>query len=468
MPSFVPIVGCSYSLVCPSCFSTLNFRCEGLEIENVTCEICNSIISLETLQLVNDATQKNDNRKKENDSAQPVRYSSEIEVNVGCTNGSTFGVDQVFATLNETKNTHSLPKNMTPEVTSAVADERIMAIHQLCWPVFFITYILEFLLFGKSKPYCVLGRVRIYRKKIPFLGYCFIPAPKTTTSYSTLASVIFFFYVCASFSVYRCEDNRLHQLLQFLKIMASILYFNLFRLAYYDPGFLLPAYITGDENGESQSLGSFSANRNLKEQNTSVISQLNTIDKNTREEKWVMVDGVPILRKWCSVCGFYRPVRAAHCYQCGLCVSTHDHHCVVTGSCVGSRNIVYFTFFVTHGTITAGLAGLVTFQCLYYHPNMFSTRLYWFLFFFNVTFCWILTTLATFLTVSLWINLLTATTTREKLTGVYQSKQNPFRRRWYQNLYYYMMKNRKSPTIFRDEIMSAVASVDPDNRRFIV
>lgn len=468
MPSFIPIVGYSYSLVCPSCFSTLHFKCEGLAIRNITCEICSSIISLETLQLVNEAIQQNDDSNEKNASPQPVQYSSEIEANVSCTNGSTLGVDQVFATINETKKNHSLPKKMSPEVTAAVADERIMTIHQLCWPVFFITYILEFFLFGKSKPYCVIGRVRVYRRKIPFLGYRFIPAPKTTTSYSLLAAIVFFFYVCASFSVYRCEDSRLHQFLQFLKIMTSILYFNLFRLAYYDPGFLLPAYMTGDENGGSQILDAAAANRKPKDQNTSVIGQLSSIDKNTREEKWVMVNGVPILRKWCSVCGFYRPARAAHCYQCGMCVSAHDHHCVVTGSCVGSRNIVYFTGFVTQGTITAGLAGLVTFQCLYYHRSMFSTHLYWFLLLCNVLFCWILTTCATFLTISLWMNLFTATTTREKLTGVYQSKQNPFRHRWYQNLYYYLVKHRKSPTIFRDEIMSAVVPVDPDDRRFVV
>lgn len=468
MSTFEPVVGFSYSLVCPSCFSTLHFRCVSLYTQNISCESCQAIISLTTLQIVSSEDGRSEVKENEHGSSQIVRYSNEIEVNVGCTAGNGFGVDQVATTLHETSKAHTLPASMSPEVKSAIVDERLMSFHRMCSPLFFVTYIVEFFLFGRSKPYCMLGRVRVYRKKIPFLGYRLIPAPTTTTSYSLLSIIVAFFYTCANFAVYRCDDKQLWRDLNILRFMALILYFNMYRIAYSDPGFILPAYISGDENGGSKILDGQSVYHTQRKSPNSLAFRLKSIDRNAKEAKWQMVDGIPMVRKWCTECGFYRPVRAAHCYQCGLCVNSHDHHCVVTGSCVGSRNISYFVFFVTQGDCTAFLAGLTTFLCLYYYPGKFSVGLYWFLLVFNVAFCWILTAGAASLMLSLWYGILTASTTRERLQHVYSSKKNPFSRRWYQNIYFYLAPQKKKYSIFREEIMSRVASTDADDRHFMV
>lgn len=437
-------------------------------MDRISCESCSSIISLERLQVVKASDNKAENDEKEYVSDKPVNYSNEIEVDVGCTTVQGFGVDQVIATLQETQKANKLPQKLSSEATSAIKDERLMSFHSMCWPAFFVTYILEFFLFGKSKPYCVLGRIRVYRKKIPVLGYRFIPAPKTSTSYSILSIIIGFFYICAHFCVSRCEDQSLWHLFYFLQIMCLILYFNMYRIAYSDPGFILPAYVTGDENGGSKILDLNSVHHRESKAVNSLFNRLTSINRDAKESKWQLVGEVPMVRKWCTECGFYRPVRAAHCYQCGLCVSEHDHHCVVTGSCVGSRNISYFVFFVTQGVCTAFLAGFTTFKCLYHYGDKFSSGLFWFLVIFNITFCWILTAMAASLMVSLWYGMLTASTTRERLTHVYAQKRNPFQRRWHKNLCFYLYSRKKSRSIFREEIMSVVASDDTDDHHFVV
>lgn len=449
MSSFRPTVGYVYNAVCPVCFSTLEFKCESLYKSRVICSQCNSVVDLRTLTAV-DLAQEG----PEVALSDPVLYASGVEVNVSCAPGGT-AVDQVAALMKETEEGLQIPSKISVETTHAVKEERAVALTQKLWPLFFVTYTLEFFLFGRAKPYCKIGHVRVYRKKIPFLGYRFIPAPRTTTSYSTLSVIIGFFFICACFSVGRCEQAYIQSLIPLLFVLMIILYVDMYLVAYSDPGYILPGYISGDENAGSQILDRDTI-FNHKNDQTIVMS----IENDKKESKWKTINGTPMERKWCSQCRFYRPVRAAHCYQCGLCVSVHDHHCVVTGGCVGRRNILFFTWFVTEGCCAAFLAGLVTFLCLYYHAEYFGFGLYWFLMIFNVTFCWTLTGFAVSLCLGLWYDMMVDTTTRERLTNTYISKKNPFQKRWYQNFHFYFIGKKHEPTIFREEVMSLVASAD--------
>eukprot|EP01063_Lacrimia_lanifica_P005564 TRINITY_DN13333_c0_g1_i1.p1 TRINITY_DN13333_c0_g1~~TRINITY_DN13333_c0_g1_i1.p1 ORF type:complete len:391 (+),score=123.92 TRINITY_DN13333_c0_g1_i1:85-1257(+) len=60
----------------------------------------------------------------------------------------------------------------------------------------------------------------------------------------------------------------------------------------------------------------------------------------------VEVDGVRMVRRWCTTCGMLRPLRAAHCTECNVCVDEFDHHCPVIGSCVGRRTFRFFAMFL--------------------------------------------------------------------------------------------------------------------------
>ena len=60
----------------------------------------------------------------------------------------------------------------------------------------------------------------------------------------------------------------------------------------------------------------------------------------------VMLDGMEVVKRWCSTCGMHRPLRAAHCPDCDVCVDEFDHHCPVIGSCVGQRTFRFFAGFL--------------------------------------------------------------------------------------------------------------------------
>lgn len=48
------------------------------------------------------------------------------------------------------------------------------------------------------------------------------------------------------------------------------------------------------------------------------------------------------IRRWCSVCRLWQPLRTKHCDKCGRCVRKYDHHCYCIGGCVGEFNHLRF------------------------------------------------------------------------------------------------------------------------------
>lgn len=446
---FSPTPKATYNTVCPSCFNPIQFVCETLYNPYTTCNFCHVTIDLQNVSVAPSGLVESG----ANSSGKPIEYSDEVELMAGCAGSGGSALDQVTDVLLKAQNDLNLPTIMSEESGNAVREERVVSIHQKLWPLFFVTYIVEFFLFGRNQRFTRIGHIRVYRKKIPFLGYRYIPAPRTSTSYSSLSIIVFFFFLCACYAVHKCQDQHIRKWLYFLFPMMLILYTNMLIVTYSDPGFILPGYISGDTNAGPRVLDRAAI---LVHQQESVVS---SIENDKKESQWEQINDVPMERKWCAQCKHFRPVRAAHCYQCGLCVAVHDHHCVVTGGCVGERNILFFTFFVTQGFCAAGLAGFVTFMCLIAHPSSFSLDAYIFLILFDVLFCWFLTLMAISLACGLWYDLFVNTTTRERLTNVYQFKRNPFSLRWYTNICN-VFKKKREMSIFREEIVSLVAGAN--------
>lgn len=442
--SFQPSVGLTYNLICPSCFTPLQFACASLYQSRIKCSTCQCLIDLRSVVVVDDASTTAEDGVTES----PIQYSSEVELNVGCT---TSAVDQVAAVMKESE-VH-IPAVVSAEATNAVGEERAMEISQRLWFFHFITLTFEYLYFGR-KPYCKLGHVRIFRKRIPFVGYRYIPVPRSSTSYSRLAAIIFYFFVCACYATWASGLESGFLRIAVLFVLMMILYLNIVLTTYSDPGFVLPGYISGDENGGNEVLDRDAVYR-YKPDDQHFIS---SIENGKRESKWVNIGEVPMERKWCPQCKIYRPVRAAHCYQCGLCCATHDHHCVVTGACVGKRNILFFIYFVTEGYWAAFLSGYIPCLCLYRHPEAFSSFGYYWLLITNVLLAWLLSGLAASLSVGLTYGILVDTTTRERLTGVYSMKRNPFRKSIMKNLMNAWPGKRQEPSILREEVMALWAS----------
>jgi DHHC palmitoyltransferase len=47
----------------------------------------------------------------------------------------------------------------------------------------------------------------------------------------------------------------------------------------------------------------------------------------------VIVNNVQCVKKYCTTCSIWRPLRASHCSECDFCVQRHDHHCPWVSNC---------------------------------------------------------------------------------------------------------------------------------------
>eukprot|EP00796_Vickermania_ingenoplastis_P008240 gene8240-5761_t len=456
-PGTTPTVGNFYNLVCPSCFTTLQFKCENVYQPRIKCDSCATVIDLRDASVVEGVASPSEVLP------QPVVYSPEVELDVRCSGGGS-ALEQVAAVMQETTERNALPAAVSIETTTAATEERAVALSQKLSFLHFVTHTIEFFLFG-TKPYCKIGHIRVFRKKIPFLGYRYIPVPRTSTSYSAISSIVFYLFLTCWYAVRTCDQAWLYPYLHLLAVLVFVFFVDVLVVAYTDPGFILPGYLSGDENGGNQIL-----DRDAVYQYSESKNILQAIDKDKRDSKWQVINGVSMERKWCSQCKMYRPVRAAHCYQCGLCVQVHDHHCVVTGGCVGRRNILFFAYFVTEGHMTACLGAVVTSLSLYYHGESFSALQYWFLVLGGICVELVLIVITLNLAGTLWYNMFMEVTTRERLQNVYFSKKNPFQRQWYKNIVFNVFKKKHEPSIFREEVMSlwAAASSEKKNAMHIL
>ena len=73
-------------------------------------------------------------------------------------------------------------------------------------------------------------------------------------------------------------------------------------------------------------------------------------DKFPPETQEVMVDGKPVVMRYCYTCLLYRPPRSSHCSVCNNCVERFDHHCPWTGTCIAKRNYRPYMHFIGSAT----------------------------------------------------------------------------------------------------------------------
>lgn len=447
----LPLVGQIYHLTCPVCTSTHQFKCESVYSVYTKCDICSSRIDLRDLSIFSGKIEEEDLQKK------PVQYDGQVELAVGCS-GGVGAVDQVLAAMQETSIGMEMPAYLSFESGEAIMDEK--AAIQQKRPLFhFFTKAIELLLFGR-KPYCVIGHVKVFRKKIPLeRKYTYIPVPRTSSSYSLLFTLVAFFYVGTFYAVIQCEHNWFLRL-SILLFFALWVYQTLFRVIYGDPGFLLPGYISGDENAGSQILDRTRAFHYVPTENL-----LHSIEAGKRLSRWETVNGVDMERKWCTQCQFYRPPRAAHCYQCGLCVSVHDHHCGVTGGCVGGSNICAFLWFTLMGVIASSMAGYLTLHSLRVCPECFSSFAFYFLLLAVVILSWGVALMTLGLMLSLMHGVAKEATTRERIQGAYRGKRNPYDRGYWKNLYANLCtRQRYASVVLKEDVMTLWADASESRK----
>lgn len=449
-PLSVPLVGQLYHLICPFCASSHQFKCESANNKYTTCEACMSIIDLRDLSVVSENVENN------NGDSTLVQYSNEVELLRGCS--GLGAADQVFAVMQEASMGMEVPSYLSFESGEAITDEK-QAMRQTKPMLHFVTQAIERVMFGVT-PFCVIGHVKVFRKKIPMRRkYIYIPVPRTSSSYSFLASLVAFFSLGTFYAVIKCESDWLVRFL-FLLFLSLLCYRNLFSVVYGDPGFLLPGYISGDENAGFQIL-----DRGRAFHYTAPTNLLQSIEDGKRPSRWENVNGVEMERKWCSQCQFYRPPRAAHCYQCGLCVSVHDHHCGVTGGCVGSMNVRAFLWFTFEGQFASFMGGYSTLRCLLKYPTSFSNFTYYFLLFGVVFLSWVVAGFTFGLAARVFYAFTKEVTTREFIQGAFLRKRNPYNRGCITNLYANLWaRQRQTNSLFSEEFMSLWADASESKR----
>lgn len=437
----VPLLGQVYHLTCPVCTSTHEFRCDSLRKPFTKCCVCSTGIDLRDLSVLPENEEDNVIQQE------PVQYCNEVELAVGSSGGAG-AVDQVFAAMEEASMTMKIPSYLSFESNEAIVDEK--AAIQQKKPMFrFVTQAIEALLFGRQ-PFCTVGHIKVFQKKIPMKKkYAYIPVPRTSSSYSLLFTLVAFFFVGSLLAAVKSETHWLPRFFLLLFLVLWV-YKCLFKVVYGDPGFLVPGYISGDENAGTRILDRERAFTYQEPENL-----LLSIEAGKRPSRFETVNGIQMERKWCTQCQFYRPPRAAHCYQCGLCASVHDHHCGVTGGCVASGNLRAFVWFLWVGQLSSFLAGFSALHSLLSCPQCFSSLTYILLVLLSVMLPWGVALMTCGLMLSLLYGISKEETTRERIQGSFQMKKNPYNRGWRKNILATLCGPcRHSNTLFSEEIMS--------------
>ncbi|CCW68641.1 unnamed protein product [Phytomonas sp. Hart1] len=444
----IPVIGLTYSVVCPSCCSTVQFTCDNPGQYGVPCGACGERISLENPQSLLSPTDKG-YFAKEDLNYNPntvVCYAPEVEESNGLS-----AAEQVCILIKdiEYELRKEMPEQMTEETTQALVSKQVENFSKNFSFIFPIIWAIEFVLFGR-RPYVTIGHVRLFRRYVPFKGYVYFPVPKTTTS---AALPLLFFFVVLAYNFYFCaliDEEWLYKMRNSGFLAAGFFLAFFVRVMFADPGYIRPGYMDREKEGGLPGPIDFTGRKNeltLKE-----------IESNKRESKWEMIHGVSMERKWCSTCEMYRPVRAAHCYHCGLCCYDHDHHCGVIGICVGRRNALVFTLFLIETCVLNLILVLSMANAFYWHTEKLSPTQ---LFFSCIIF---LTLLMSFVSVSsvmlsMCYGFASASTTRERIQYVYASKKNPFDRGYWRNLMYHLWDRQPTPSLFDENFVKLYATL---------
>lgn len=444
MLSRAPVVGQWYSVVCPTCYSSVSFECLSTATYGIKCSSCGTMIDLRDptdpmdpsdLGRPSEAMMSSCSRGSNNSNGcAEVLYSNEVEESDGLSAGAQVNI--LIKNIEQGKRA-VMPEKMSGETSNAFAEKRNQAMSEKLSCLHPLTHMIERVVFG-TKHDAKIGNVRIFRKWIPFKGYVNIPVCKTTTSYATPSLITGSLTVSHTWFCLTVSEDWLATNLAWTYFLVFFFYFFMYRLAYSDPGFIRPGYVDSDEAGDRIA--------------TAADMTLKDIESSQRESLWETVNGVPMERKWCSTCVMHRPPRAAHCYSCGLCCLDHDHHCNVTGVCVGRRRIEMFALFVCVTSAALLTPAFGTLGGLYWHRSDFSDNQ----FFAAVVHCIGLVMLCipiTMTAASMTQSILGEATTRERLQNVYANKRNPFDRGVWRNLRYHLFERKIQPTIFDDEFV---------------
>ncbi|EPY30847.1 hypothetical protein STCU_03856 [Strigomonas culicis] len=324
---------------------------------------------------------------------------------------------------------------MSGETRQAQQEQHIRAVCQRLSFLFPVTHSIEYMVFGPT-PDAKIGHVRLFRKRVPLLGYRIFCVPHTSTSYAAPATYVFWSFVGFNWFCHVMGEGWIAKWLALQWGLVILFYTLLFHLVYSDPGYIRPGYMDGDCGGGELTL--------------------REMEQRRRESLWESVNGVPMERKWCATCEMHRPVRAAHCYLCGLCCYDHDHHCSVIGTCVGRRKLELFALFVTVAAVGCVVPTLTMLGCWVYHRDKPSQLQYVAIVVLFLSFLFFALFLSP-MAVSMCIANITETTTRERLQRVYVSKRNPFAKTYLQNIAYHLCRRRVPPSLFTEEFVKECA-----------
>ncbi|RNF27526.1 S-acyltransferase [Trypanosoma conorhini] len=426
----VPVVGRTYSVLCPICSNTVNFDCISTAVYGIQCHVCRSLIDLRDPSV---PLPPNDPCVLADQGEGDVCFSPEVEESGGCS--ATTQLYMVVAGVVEQQQ-KEMPTKMSGETMQAFSARRIQALSERFSFLYPLVHAIEYIIFG-TNPVAKIGNVRIFRKQLPCCRPVNIPVPQTSVSYAVVLALIVALYTVVVLCAQLLHDEWMWRMVYYEGFFILVSLIAMLRCVYMDPGFVRPAYLEGNDNGTDE-------------------LTLKDIEAKSRESRWETVEGQPVERKWCSTCEIYRPMRAAHCYFCGLCVQEHDHHCSVIGVCVGRRNVRSFILFLFAIALVALFPGVCLLLALY---DAASSLTPW-----SVGICLALSSVLLFLSASVTFicatmlySLTIEQTTRERLQDVYTGKKNPFSRGVLRNIHWHMW-HRTPPSLFDDEFVHLCAT----------
>lgn len=85
-------------------------------------------------------------------------------------------------------------------------------------------------------------------------------------------------------------------------------------------------------------------------------------------ERSAMIEGKPVIFKWCDSCFLWRPPRSSHCETCNRCFERFDHHCPFLGTCIAKNNQRFFVGFLTFAA-AAGSCATISMALVFWDSN---------------------------------------------------------------------------------------------------
>jgi len=120
---------------------------------------------------------------------------------------------------------------------------------------------------------------------------------------------------------------------------------SLYYTSFLDAG-IVPRNLDAEDGGGGRARDQPRAQLTQRPGMPANADMLSTGDVEVCPDKTIMVNGLPVVLKYCTTCRIYRPPRCSHCRICDNCVEIHDHHCIWVNNCIGRRNYRSFLIFL--------------------------------------------------------------------------------------------------------------------------